>query len=58
MKKQTVLGLLSVLFLFIIIASLTGIAGKYLGKNIEMIILVVIALILGIYLIVDKNKKE
>ena len=58
MKKQTVLGLLSVLFLFIIIVSLTGIAGKYLGKNIEMIILVVIALILGIYLIVDKNKKE
>lgn len=58
MKKQTILGLLSVLFLFIIIVSLTGIAGKYLGKNIEMIILVVIALILGIYLIVDKNKKE
>ncbi len=58
MKKQTILGLLSVFFLFIIIVSLTGIAGKYLGKNIEMIILVVIALILGIYLIVDKNKKE
>lgn len=58
MKKQTILGLLSVLFLFVIIVSLTGIAGKYLGKNIEMIILVVIALILGIYLIVDKNKKE
>ncbi len=58
MKKQTILGLLSVLFLFILIVSLTGIAGKYLGKNIEMIILVVIALILGIYLIVDKNKKE
>ena len=58
MKKQTILGLLSVLFLFIIIVSLTGIAGKYLGKNIEMIILVVIALILGIYLIVDKDKKE
>ena len=58
MKKQTILGLLSVLFVFIIIVSLTGIAGKYLGKNIEMIILVVIALILGIFLIVDKNKKE
>ena len=58
MKKQTILGLLSLLFLFIIIVSLTGIAGKYLGKNIEMIILVVIALILGIYLIVDKDKKE
>ena len=58
MNRYTAAIIVSVIILFAIIVSFTGIAGKYLGKNIEMIILVVIALILGIYLIVDKNKKE
>lgn len=58
MNRHTIIGILSVIFLFVLIVSLTGIAGKYLGKNIEMILLVVIAVILAVYLIIDRNKKE
>ena len=58
MNKHTVAIIVSVIFLFAIIVSVTGIAGKYLGKNIEMILLGVTAAVLLGILIKDKNDKE
>ena len=48
----------SVAVLFILIVSVTGFAGKYLGKNIELILLGIIAVVLLVILIKDKNGKE
>ncbi|MBQ3280862.1 MAG: hypothetical protein IJH41_00490 [Eubacterium sp.] len=58
MNKHTVAIIVSVIFLFALIVSITGIAGKYLGKNIEMLILGVIAAVLLGILIKDRNDKE
>ncbi len=58
MKKQTVVMIASVAVLFILIVSVTGFAGKYLGKNIELILLGIIAVVLLVILIKDKNGKE
>ncbi|MBR2546982.1 MAG: hypothetical protein IKF07_02170 [Eubacterium sp.] len=58
MNKHTVAIIVSVIFLFALIVSITDIAGKYLGKNTEMIILGVIAAVLLAILIKDRNDKE
>ena len=58
MSKYTVAMIVSVIFLFALIVSVTGIAGRYLGKNVEMILLGVTAAVLLGILIKDKNDKE
>ena len=58
MNKQTIAVIVSVVILFTIIVSVTGIAGKYLGKNVEMILLGVTAVALLAILIKDRNDKE
>lgn len=58
MNRQTVAVIVSVVILFTIIVSVTGIAGKYLGKNIEMILLGIVAVVLLVILIKDRNNKE
>ena len=58
MNKQTIAVIVSVVILFTIIVSVTGIAGKYLGKNIEMILLGIVAAVLLVILIKDRNNKE
>lgn len=55
MNKHTVAIIVSVIFLFAIIVSLTGIAGKYFGKTTEMILLGVIAAVLLGILIKDNK---
>ena len=47
-----------VLIAFALIVSFTGILGTYFGKTVENMALGVIALILLIVLLIDKNKKE
>ena len=58
MNKHVIAILVSVLLVFGLIVSITGVMGKYLGKNAEMIALGLIAIALLIFLIIDKNKKE
>lgn len=58
MSKHVIAIVVSVLLVFGLIVSITGIMGKYLGKEVEMIMLGVIAGALLIFLIIDKNKKE
>lgn len=58
MDKHLIAIVVSVLLLFGLVISITGLIGKYLGKEAEMIMLGVIALALLVFLIVDKNKKE
>lgn len=58
MNKHTVAIIVSVVFLFAIIVSITGIAGKYLGKTTEMVLLGIIAAVLLAILIIDRNDKE
>lgn len=58
MNKYTAAIIVSVIILFVIIVSFTGIAGKYLGKNIEMILLGIVAAVLLAILIKDRNNKE
>jgi len=58
MDKHVIAIVVSVLLVFGLVVSITGIVGKYLGKEFEMIMLGLIAAALLIFLIVDKNKKE
>ena len=58
MDKHVIAIVVSVLLAFGVIVSITGVLGKYLGKNAELICLGVVALILLIILLIDKNKKE
>ena len=58
MNKQFFAVIISVIIIFTIIVSVTGIAGKYLGKNVEMILLGITAVVLLVILIKDHNKKE
>ena len=58
MNKQTIAVIVSVIIIFAVIVSVTGIAGKYLGKNIEMILLGIVAAVLLVILIKDRNNKE
>ncbi len=58
MNKHTVAIIVSVIVLFAVIVSITGIVGKYFGKNIEMILLGLTALVLLVILIKDRNDND
>ena len=58
MDKHVIAIVVSVLLAFAVIVSITGILGKYIGNNTELICLGVVALVLLVILLIDKNKKE
>ena len=58
MNKGVFAIVIAVLLAFAVIVSLTGIVGTYFGKTAEMIVLGVIAIVLLVMLISDRNKKE
>ena len=58
MDKHVIAIVVSVLIVFAVIVLITGVLGKYLGKNAELISLGAVALILFVFLLIDKNKKE
>ena len=58
MDRRIIAVAVSVLVIFGLIVSLTGIVGTYFGKTAEMAILGGIAVILLIFLLKDRNKKE
>ena len=58
MSRHVAAIIVSVLLIFAVIVSVTGLMGKYFGKNAEMITLGLTALVLLVILIMDRNKKE
>ena len=58
MNKGVIALFIAVLLIFAVIVSLTGIVGTYFGKTAEMILLGIIAMVLLIMLIADRNRKE
>ena len=58
MDKHVIAIVVSVLLVFGVILSITGVLGKVLGQGAEMISLGAIALVLLVMLLIDRNKKE
>ena len=58
MDKHIIAVIVTVLLLFGVIVSLTGVLGNIFGKGAELISLGVIALALLVLLLIDRNKKE
>lgn len=58
MDKRFLPILITILLVFAVIVSITGVVGKYLGKTAEMMLLGIVAFALLVLLLIDKNKKE